>query len=57
MLFKKLNREAWKEGYHNPIKLLEELPDYVLQSASKDPDYLRQYLAVMAKFQEDLASL
>ena len=23
MLFKRLNREGWKEGYHNPIKMLE----------------------------------
>ncbi|MBN1235258.1 MAG: DUF3417 domain-containing protein [Methanotrichaceae archaeon] len=43
MLFKRLNREAWKDGYHNPIKLLEELPADVLQSASKDPEYLRHY--------------
>ena len=56
MLFKRLNREAWKEGYHNPIKLLEELPGDVLQSASKDPEYLRHYHSVMARFQEDLAS-
>lgn len=56
MLFKKLNREAWKEGYHNPIKMLKELPGNVLQSASKSPEYLRHYYAAMAKFQEDLAS-
>jgi starch phosphorylase len=30
MLFKRLNHEAWKEGYHNPIKLLEEIPDDIL---------------------------
>ena len=55
-LFKRLKREAWKEGYHNPIKLLEELPGEVLLFASKDPEYLRNYHSVMARFQEDLAS-
>lgn len=56
MLFKRLNREAWKDSYHNPIKMLEEIPEDVLQSASKDPEYLRHYHAVMARFQEDLSS-
>lgn len=56
MLFKKLNSEAWKEGYHNPIKMLEEIPGDVLRSASKDPEYLRHYHSVMARFQGDLAS-
>jgi glycogen phosphorylase len=56
MLFKKLNREAWKEDYHNPIKMLEELPGDVLKSASEDPEFLRNYHSVMARFQEDLAS-
>ncbi len=56
MLFKELNREAWKEGYHNPIKLLEDLSDNVLQSASGNPEYLSHYQSVMARFQEDLAS-
>ena len=31
MLFKRLNREAWKESGHNPIKMLEELPEESLQ--------------------------
>jgi starch phosphorylase len=55
-LFKRLNREAWKESYHNPIKMLEELPGDVLRSASIDPKYLSHYHSVMARFQEDLAS-
>jgi starch phosphorylase len=56
MLFKRLNREAWKESGHNPIKLLEELPKDVLRSASKDPDYMRHYKAVLATFHEYMAS-
>jgi starch phosphorylase len=56
MLFKRLNREAWKEGYHNPIKMLEELPGDVLRSASIDPECLHHYHSVMASFQGKLAS-
>ena len=34
MLFKVLDREAWKESVHNPIKMLEDLPGKVLESAT-----------------------
>jgi starch phosphorylase len=56
MLFKGLNREAWKESGHNPIKMLEELPRDVFESASKDPDYMRNYHAVLTEFQKEIAS-
>ena len=56
MLFKMLNRQAWKENGHNPDKMLKELPGEVLESAASDPEYLRQYDAVLAHFQEDMAA-
>lgn len=56
MLFKRLNREAWKDSGHNPIKLLEDLSNDALKSASKDPDYMRNYQAVTAQFHEYMAS-
>jgi starch phosphorylase len=56
MLFKRLNREAWKESGHNPIKMLEELPRDVFESTSKDRDYMRNYHAVLAGFQKEMAS-
>jgi starch phosphorylase len=56
MLFKMLDRQAWKETGHNPDKMLKELPGEVLESAAKDPEYLRQYDAVFGQFQEDMAA-
>jgi starch phosphorylase len=56
MLFKMLDRQAWKENRHNPDKMLKELPGEVLESAARDPEYLRQYDAVLAHFQEDMAA-
>ncbi len=50
MLFKMLDRQLWKESLHNPVKMLKGLPAEVLESAAKNPDYLRHYDAVMARF-------
>jgi len=56
MLFKMLDRQAWKETGHNPDKMLKELPGEVLESAARDPEYLRQYESVLRQFQEDMAA-
>jgi len=56
MLFKMLDRQAWKETGHNPDKMLKQLPGEVLESAASDPEYLRQYDAVLALFREDMAA-
>ena len=41
MLFKMLNRQAWKESGHNPDKMLKELPKEILEYYAQDPEYLR----------------
>lgn len=33
MLFKSLDRQAWKESCHNPDKMLKELPLEILEKA------------------------
>ena len=48
MLFKMLDRQAWKESGHNPDKMLRELPPELLEKAVADTDYLRRYDAVLA---------
>jgi starch phosphorylase len=55
MLFKTLDRQAWKESVHNPDKMLKELPGAILEAAALNPDYLRQYDAVMSRFKEYMA--
>jgi starch phosphorylase len=56
MLFKMLDRQAWKENSHNPDKMLKELPEEMLKSAAGDPEYLHQYDAVLAHFRGDMAA-
>ncbi|MCG6910032.1 MAG: DUF3417 domain-containing protein [Deltaproteobacteria bacterium] len=51
MLFKMLNRQAWKESGHNPDKMLRELSPEILAAAAQNPDYLRHYHVVMSLFQ------
>ncbi len=54
MLFKLLDRIAWKESRHNPVLMLKDLPAEILLSASHNPDYLNHYEAVMSKYREDI---
>ncbi len=53
MLFKMLDRQIWKESVHNPVKMLKELPPETLESAARDPEYLRQYDVVLARFRKE----
>jgi len=50
MLFKMLDRQAWKDSGHNPDRMLKSLPDEALISASRDRNYLRHYDLVMSHF-------
>ena len=50
MLFKMLDRQAWKENRHNPDKMLKELPAHILETAAGDADYLRHYDVVLTQF-------
>jgi starch phosphorylase len=49
-LFQSLDRLAWTEMDHNPVKLLRVLPQESLEAAAGDPVYLRHYDAVLAEF-------
>ncbi len=55
MLFKMLDRPAWKESRYNPDKMLKGLPPQILEKAVRNPDYLRQYDVVMSRFKHHLA--
>ncbi|MBW2514443.1 MAG: alpha-glucan family phosphorylase, partial [Deltaproteobacteria bacterium] len=50
MLFKMLDRQAWKESGHNPDKMLRELSPQLLTAAASNPEYLRHYDVVMSIF-------
>jgi len=53
MLFKMLDRQAWKESGHNPDRMLKSLPDRILLWASRDQNYLRHYDLVMSQFDSE----
>jgi len=52
MLFKTLDRQAWKESVHNPDKMLKELPREIFDRAVADEHYLRNYDVVMSQFKK-----
>ena len=54
MLFKGLNRVAWKESGHNPVKMLNELPREAFEVAAKDPEYLHIYDDMIARFRQEM---
>jgi starch phosphorylase len=54
MLFKTMDRIAWKESGHNPIQMLKDLPVDLLNSYENNREYLRQYDDVMAAFRLDI---
>lgn len=56
ILFKMLNRIAWKESGHNPVKMLSEIPREVLESAISDPEYLRLYDDALTQFHGDMST-
>jgi starch phosphorylase len=55
MLFKILDRIAWKESGHNPVKMLRDLPREAPPSAINDPEYLKTYDALITQFQKDIS--
>jgi len=56
MLFKMLDRQAWKESRQNPVKMLKELPEKTFEIASNNPEYLHHYEAVLKAFQTEMAT-
>jgi starch phosphorylase len=53
MLFKMLDRQAWKDSGHNPVKMLNDIPEEILRWAAGDPSYLKQYDDVLARFRTE----
>jgi starch phosphorylase len=56
MLFKTLDRQAWKESVHNPVRMLREIPGEILDAASVNTHYLIHYDDVMSEFREYMSS-
>jgi starch phosphorylase len=52
MLFKMLDRQAWKETHHNPVKMLRELPREIFDWAAQDANYMRHFNVVFSRFKK-----
>ncbi|MCF8069246.1 MAG: alpha-glucan family phosphorylase [Desulfobacterales bacterium] len=50
MLFKTLDRQAWKESGHNPDKMLRDFPRELLEKAGTDAGFISKYDDVMDTF-------
>jgi starch phosphorylase len=53
-LFKMLDRTLWRSTGHNPVKMLHEVPQKLLEELAADPLFLRQYDAVLMALDADL---
>ena len=54
MLFKMMDRVAWKENGHNPVQMLKEIPREVIAAAVNAPDYMHHYNVVLSRFRRDI---
>jgi len=56
ILYKELDRQAWKESLHNPVKMLRELPEEYLERAERNPRYVHRYDTIMYLFKRYMES-
>jgi starch phosphorylase len=54
MLFKRLDREVWKDAFYNPVKVLKILPKERLAKAAEDADFLQHYDQVLAQYPHEM---
>ncbi len=54
VLFKMLNRAAWKLSVHNPVKMLINIDENILKNEAKNPKFLRHYDSVITNFHQDM---
>jgi starch phosphorylase len=54
MIFKTIDRVAWKESGHNPIQMLRDLPQDVLKALIENDEYLRRYDGLREKLRSDV---
>jgi starch phosphorylase len=55
-VFRALDRQAWRESGHNPVRMLALLPADVLENAIQDQAFLAHYDAVTEEFEAETTS-
>ncbi len=54
-LYKRLNQTLWDHVSHNPIAMLQQLPQTTLKLASENEEYLKEYDRILADFDAYMA--
>ena len=54
MLFKMMDRVAWKENGHNPVQMLKEIPGDIIEASVNTPDFMHHYNVVLSRFRRDI---
>ena len=54
-LFKRLDRQLWKNTGHNPVSLLKEIPYHQLVACSEDANYTGSYDSAMDEYRKSLS--
>jgi len=49
-LFRRLDRNLWEAGGHNPVRMLGELDQQLLEAAAADESFMGNYRKVLASF-------
>ena len=49
-LFRMIDINRWRESGHNPIRMLSDMPQEMLDHLAEDPEFLAHYDAVMEQF-------
>src|SRR4030043_1428347 len=55
-LFKVLDRNLWTATVHNPVQLLQQIPQSSLVSAAQNPEFLDRYDLVMDKYHSAISA-
>ena len=56
ILFKQLNRQAWKASGHNPVRMLREMPAEFLSRAAENPAYCHRYDVILRRFRKYMSA-
>ena len=57
VLFKELDRQVWKECLHNPVQMLQMIPQEYLDRAMNNPEYLHRYDIITYLFKRYMESI
>lgn len=51
-IFRSISPEKWEQYHHNPVKLLEVLPEERLAQLATDPHYIKRIEAIFSQFKD-----